>query len=128
MEQTRSWFTRFQPRGDRLRGALSKKGGSTGSDSGKETQKSSRGVPVAAADELPSSITRQKVAAAKQYIENHYKAQMKNLQERKERYRLVHSCYSLFAIRSFEKTKTDIFGETHNHYSRGFQHLIYSTA
>ncbi|KAJ7521380.1 hypothetical protein O6H91_19G051300 [Diphasiastrum complanatum] len=36
-------------------------------------------------DGPPSSITRQKVAAAKQYIENHYKAQMKNLQERKER-------------------------------------------
>ncbi|KAL2653434.1 hypothetical protein R1flu_021562 [Riccia fluitans] len=40
---------------------------------------------VMAADSLPSSATRQKVAAAKQYIENHYKAHMKNLQERKER-------------------------------------------
>lgn len=37
-------------------------------------------------DNLASSITRQKVAAAKQYIENHYKSQMKSLQERKERY------------------------------------------
>ncbi|KAL2652275.1 hypothetical protein R1flu_020403 [Riccia fluitans] len=46
---------------------------------------SSREAPKSPADELPSSITRQKVAAAKQYIENHYKAQMKNLQERKER-------------------------------------------
>lgn len=36
-------------------------------------------------DSLASSITRQKVAAAKQYIENHYKSQMKSLQERKER-------------------------------------------
>ena len=36
-------------------------------------------------DNLASSITRQKVAAAKQYIENHYKSQMKSLQERKER-------------------------------------------
>eukprot|EP00249_Psilotum_nudum_P019183 c27130_g1_i1 orf=629-2332(+) len=34
---------------------------------------------------LASDITRQKVAAAKQYIENHYREQMKNLQERKER-------------------------------------------
>lgn len=34
---------------------------------------------------LGSTLTRQKVAAAKQYIENHYKAQMKNLQERRER-------------------------------------------
>lgn len=37
-------------------------------------------------DNLASSATRQKVAAAKQYIENHYKSQMKSLQERKERY------------------------------------------
>ncbi|XP_024531369.1 serine/threonine-protein kinase 38 [Selaginella moellendorffii] len=33
----------------------------------------------------PSNVTKQKVAAAKQYIENHYKSQMKNLQERRER-------------------------------------------
>lgn len=36
-------------------------------------------------ESMPSSITRQKVAAAKQYIENHYRTQMKSLQERKER-------------------------------------------
>jgi serine/threonine kinase 38 len=83
MEQTRSWFNRFQPR-DRAKGSSGKmKVGSAGSDSGKESVKSSRD---AAAEELPSSITRQKVAAAKQYIENHYKSQMKSLQERKERY------------------------------------------
>ena len=34
---------------------------------------------------VASSITQQKVAAAKQYIENHYRIQMKSLQERKER-------------------------------------------
>ncbi|CAM8985825.1 unnamed protein product [Rhodiola kirilowii] len=33
----------------------------------------------------PSSDTKEKVAAAKQYIENHYKSQMKSLQDRKER-------------------------------------------
>lgn len=32
-----------------------------------------------------SSLTMEKVAAAKQFIENHYRAQMKNIQERKER-------------------------------------------
>ncbi|XP_024962019.1 serine/threonine-protein kinase CBK1 isoform X4 [Cynara cardunculus var. scolymus] len=32
-----------------------------------------------------SSLTMEKVAAAKQFIENHYKTQMKNIQERKER-------------------------------------------
>ncbi|XP_044498665.1 serine/threonine-protein kinase tricornered-like [Mangifera indica] len=36
-------------------------------------------------EEVPSNVTKQKVAAAKQYIENHYKKQMKSLQERKER-------------------------------------------
>lgn len=34
---------------------------------------------------LGSSLTLEKVAAAKQLIENHYKNQMKSLQERKER-------------------------------------------
>lgn len=34
---------------------------------------------------LGSSLTMEKVAAAKQFIENHYKTQMKNIQERKER-------------------------------------------
>ncbi|CAA2957242.1 serine threonine- kinase tricorner-like [Olea europaea subsp. europaea] len=34
---------------------------------------------------LGSSSTMEKVAAAKQYIENHYKNQMKSIQERKER-------------------------------------------
>ncbi|PNX56361.1 serine/threonine-protein kinase CBK1-like protein, partial [Trifolium pratense] len=42
-------------------------------------------------DDALSSVTKQKVAAAKQYIENHYKEQMKNLQERKERYNSFHS-------------------------------------
>ncbi|KAF4367049.1 hypothetical protein G4B88_016761 [Cannabis sativa] len=32
-----------------------------------------------------SSLTMEKVAAAKQFIENHYRAQMKNIKERKER-------------------------------------------
>ncbi|XP_050375026.1 uncharacterized protein LOC126792634 [Argentina anserina] len=47
---------------------------------GKEGSK----TPIAT-EEVPSNVTKQKVAAAKQYIENHYKKQMKSLQERKER-------------------------------------------
>ncbi|XP_012076976.1 serine/threonine-protein kinase CBK1 isoform X2 [Jatropha curcas] len=35
--------------------------------------------------EVGSSLTRERVAAAKLYIENHYKAQMKHIQQRKER-------------------------------------------
>ncbi|XP_031373768.1 serine/threonine-protein kinase 38-like isoform X2 [Punica granatum] len=34
---------------------------------------------------LGSSLTMEKVAAAKQFIENHYRTQMKNIQERRER-------------------------------------------
>lgn len=37
-----------------------------------------------------SSLTMEKVAAAKQFIENHYKTQMKNIQERKERSHFFH--------------------------------------
>ncbi|GAA0187370.1 hypothetical protein LIER_34658 [Lithospermum erythrorhizon] len=35
--------------------------------------------------EEASKITKQKVMAAKQYIENHYKEQMKSLHDRRER-------------------------------------------
>lgn len=40
---------------------------------------------------LGSSLTLEKVAAAKQLIENHYKNQMKSIQERKERYVSMHT-------------------------------------
>ncbi|PKA63648.1 Serine/threonine-protein kinase [Apostasia shenzhenica] len=36
-------------------------------------------------DSMGSSLTMERVAAAKHFIENHYKAHMKNIQERKER-------------------------------------------
>ncbi|KAJ7564669.1 hypothetical protein O6H91_02G028400 [Diphasiastrum complanatum] len=79
MDGGKGWFSRFQPKTDRLKVApASTKNGAGGSDSGKEGPKS-------ISEEMPSNITKQKVAAAKQYIESHYKAQMKNLQERKER-------------------------------------------
>ncbi|MQM00880.1 hypothetical protein Taro_033620 [Colocasia esculenta] len=75
MDSARSWFQKFQPR-ERLRSASKKKDSAL---NGKEVSK------PPGADEAPSSATKQKVAAAKQYIEKHYKEQMKNLQERKER-------------------------------------------
>lgn len=74
MDSVRSWFRKFCPRGDKLRSGHTKKEGENGKDGQKP--------PV---DEAPSNITKQKVAAAKQYIENHYKAQMKCIQDRKER-------------------------------------------
>eukprot|EP00262_Sarcandra_glabra_P016839 TRINITY_DN5605_c0_g3_i1.p1 TRINITY_DN5605_c0_g3~~TRINITY_DN5605_c0_g3_i1.p1 ORF type:complete len:567 (+),score=109.37 TRINITY_DN5605_c0_g3_i1:208-1908(+) len=75
MESKRSWFHKFQPKVDKLRTEPTKK---KETENGKDSQK----PPI---DEAPSNVTKQKVAAAKQYIENHYKAQMKCLQDRKER-------------------------------------------
>lgn len=75
MNSARSWFQKFQPR-DKNGGSSKKK-----ETDGKE------GPKLAANEEIPSNVTKQKVAAAKQYIENHYKEQMKSLQERKERYK-----------------------------------------
>ncbi|XP_028765476.1 serine/threonine-protein kinase 38 [Neltuma alba] len=73
MDSARSWLQRLQPR-DKMRSSLKKKEDSAGVDSNQPGD-----------DEALSSTTKQKVAAAKQYIENHYKEQMKNLQERRER-------------------------------------------
>ncbi|WJX84385.1 non-specific serine/threonine protein kinase [Trifolium repens] len=75
MDSARSWLSKFQPR-DKLRASSRKKDDVNG---GIEDSNASLD------DDALSSITKQKVAAAKQYIENHYKEQMKNLQERKER-------------------------------------------
>ncbi|KAI0527160.1 hypothetical protein KFK09_002759 [Dendrobium nobile] len=75
MESTRSWFQKLHLRGDKVKSGQTKQR-ETGN--GKDLQK----PPV---DEAPSNVTKQKVAAAKQYIENHYKSQMKSLQDRKER-------------------------------------------
>ncbi|KAJ7972629.1 Non-specific serine/threonine protein kinase [Quillaja saponaria] len=75
MDSARSWFQKFQPR-DKMRASTRKK---DTVDGGKED------LDVQTDEEALSNITKQKVAAAKQYIENHYKEQMKNLQERKER-------------------------------------------
>lgn len=36
--------------------------------------------------DVGSSLTMERVAAAKKFIENHYRAQMKHIRERKERY------------------------------------------
>ncbi|KAF8388243.1 hypothetical protein HHK36_026909 [Tetracentron sinense] len=75
MDSARSWFQKFQPR-DRLRSSMKKKESASNEKDGSKPPTS---------EEAPSNVTKQKAAAAKQYIENHYKEQMKNLQERKER-------------------------------------------
>lgn len=85
MDSARSWLHKFQPR----ERPTSKKN-ELGSDEQDENE------------ENLSKATRQKATAAKQYIENHYREQMKNLQERKERYnfyglspQLLHNSFPL---------------------------------
>ncbi|KAK6780644.1 hypothetical protein RDI58_022828 [Solanum bulbocastanum] len=74
MDSARSWFQKFQPR-DCLRSTRKK----DLMGSGREDPQ-----PPMSAEEA-SNVTKQRVAAAKQYIENHYKEQMRNLHDRKER-------------------------------------------
>lgn len=85
MDSARSWLQKFQPR-DKLRSSTRKNHDFNGESE----------VPNAPVvdDASLSNVTKQKAAAAKQYIENHYKEQMKSLQERKERY----SFFSLILI------------------------------
>ncbi|KAG0477547.1 hypothetical protein HPP92_012266 [Vanilla planifolia] len=72
MDSAKSWFIKFQAR-DRTKSTARRR------DDGKD------GDRTPSNDEPPSNATKQRVAAAKQYIENHYKEQMKSLQERRER-------------------------------------------
>uniref|UniRef100_A0A453JPY2 Protein kinase domain-containing protein n=1 Tax=Aegilops tauschii subsp. strangulata TaxID=200361 RepID=A0A453JPY2_AEGTS len=69
MDSARSWLQKLQK--DKARPGASPLGAGMAGDDEDE--------PVL------SSATKQKVEAAKQCIENHYKAQMRSLQERKER-------------------------------------------
>ncbi|XP_019094362.1 PREDICTED: serine/threonine-protein kinase 38-like [Camelina sativa] len=93
MDSARSWFHKFQPREkprkkDMFSGSTCDGGGTetTVPDGGDETETTSKLPPLGGdGGEALSNTTKQKVAAAKQYIENHYKEQMKNLNERKER-------------------------------------------
>lgn len=76
MDSTRAWFRKFQQREGKVKPVVAKQ-------KEMESMKDGQKPPI---DEAPlSDITRQRVAAAKQFIENHYKTQMKILQERKER-------------------------------------------
>ncbi|RZC21002.1 Serine/threonine-protein kinase CBK1, partial [Glycine soja] len=75
MDSARSWLQKFQPR-DKLRASTRNKDDTNGTNE----------IPNVPMDDTSlSNVTKQKVTAAKQYIENHYKEQMKSLQERKER-------------------------------------------
>ncbi|KAK3041365.1 hypothetical protein RJ639_002346 [Escallonia herrerae] len=77
MESAKRWFSKLRSK-DKPKSSKKKEA----TINGKE------GSKAPTSEEAPSPATKQKVAAAKQYIEKHYKEQMKNLQERKERYAL----------------------------------------
>ncbi|BAT96643.1 serine/threonine-protein kinase tricornered-like [Vigna umbellata] len=72
METTRRWFSKFKGN-DKMKSAK------------ETTGVTKEGPKPPTNEEPPSNVTKQKVEAAKQYIENHYKKQMQSLQERKER-------------------------------------------
>ena len=75
MDSTRSWFKKLQIKGRKEPGE------------NKEI-KDGNNAPKPMNMGASSNETKQKVEAAKQYIENHYKSQMKCLEERKQRYLL----------------------------------------
>lgn len=77
MESVRCWFNKLNSK-DKLKSSKKKEAAGNAKEGSK---------PLAG-EEVPSNVTKQRVEAAKQYIENHYKKQMKSLQERKERYDL----------------------------------------
>lgn len=59
-------------------------------------------IPDEDQGDVGSSITMERVEAAKKFIENHYRSQMKHIQERKERYIvLFHQTFFLFNFFSF---------------------------
>ncbi|GAA0151093.1 non-receptor serine/threonine protein kinase [Lithospermum erythrorhizon] len=74
MDAAKRWFGKIRSK-DKHKAAKKKET----SNNGKEVLRS----PIK--EEIPSNATKQKVEAAKQYIEKHYKEQMKSLQERRER-------------------------------------------
>ncbi|TYI00677.1 hypothetical protein ES332_A11G150600v1 [Gossypium tomentosum] len=76
MDSSRNWLSKLQQK-DKVR-ALRRNEATSNVEGGGNDEANTD-------EEALSKITKQKAAAAKQYIENHYREQMKNLQERRER-------------------------------------------
>nr|KJB42302.1 hypothetical protein B456_007G147700 [Gossypium raimondii]KJB42304.1 hypothetical protein B456_007G147700 [Gossypium raimondii] len=76
MDSARNWLSKLQQK-DKVR-ALRRNEETSNVEGGGNDEANTD-------EEALSKITKQKAAAAKQYIENHYREQMKNLQERRER-------------------------------------------
>ncbi|XP_057783510.1 uncharacterized protein LOC131001209 isoform X2 [Salvia miltiorrhiza] len=75
MEAARRWCAKFH----------SKEKHKTSNKKSEPRPNGKEGLKAQLNEETPSNATKQKAAAAKQYIEKHYKEQMKSLQERRER-------------------------------------------
>ncbi|KAK6161257.1 hypothetical protein DH2020_004638 [Rehmannia glutinosa] len=75
METAKRWFGKFR----------SKEKSKTSSKTKESTPNGKEVSKTPSNEDAPSNATKQKVAAAKQYIEKHYKEQMRSLQERRER-------------------------------------------
>lgn len=84
-DQTKGWFNKFTA----TRSAMKPHGPNPLAGEGEAPgmqQMSGPKVDTALPDaDLASTVTRQKVAAAKSMIESHYKMHLKNLSDRKER-------------------------------------------
>nr|GMD15534.1 serine/threonine-protein kinase tricorner-like [Ipomoea batatas] len=78
MESKRNWLQKLQPRDNSRTSNQESDSMGGGNEDSKQLS-----------NEEASNVTKQKVAAAKQYIENHYKEKMRILQERRERRSLL---------------------------------------
>ncbi|KAK6141651.1 hypothetical protein DH2020_024593 [Rehmannia glutinosa] len=108
MDSAKSWFQKFQPR-DRLRSSTRKK----------DSMGSGREEPKSLSTEEASTLTKQRVAAAKQYIENHYKEQMKIFRKEESVQVTIISLLHVDRRNLLEKKLADAdgaFGEPFNQY------------
>jgi serine/threonine kinase 38 len=82
METAKAWLSKLKSK-DKVKSSKKKEA----------TSNVKEGPKTAGGEEALSNITKEKAAAAKLYIENHYKMQMQSLQERKERYGFITYLY-----------------------------------
>uniref|UniRef100_A0A1J3CRJ2 non-specific serine/threonine protein kinase n=2 Tax=Noccaea caerulescens TaxID=107243 RepID=A0A1J3CRJ2_NOCCA len=78
METAKAWLNKLKSK-DKAKSSKKKEA----------TSNVKEGPKTPGGEEVLSNVTKEKAAAAKLYIENHYKMQMQSLQERKERRRML---------------------------------------
>lgn len=79
METAKAWLNKLKSK-DKAKSSKKKEA----------TSNVKEGPKTPGGEEVLSNVTKEKAAAAKLYIENHYKMQMQSLQERKERYGFIY--------------------------------------